>query len=77
MPHAALPMAHAQDLANEPVKQLDHDCRWAVVGSPSRDYLGALSRETHMRRVQFEVLRHRVAERGYPIEKLVMLTPLD
>ena len=59
------------------VLDVDPDYRWAVVGSPSRDYLWVLSRDTHMQRPQFEALRHRAAERGYPIEKLVMSAPLD
>jgi apolipoprotein D and lipocalin family protein len=59
------------------VLDVDPDYRWAVVGSPSRKYLWVLSRDPHMQRAQFEALRHRAAERGYPIEKLVMSAPLN
>lgn len=59
------------------VLDVDPDYRWAVVGSPSRDYLWVLSRDSHMQRAQFEALRHRAAERGYPVEKLVMSAPLN
>lgn len=59
------------------VLDVDPDYRWAVVGSPSRDYLWVLAREPHMQRTQFEALRHRAAQRGYPVEKLVMAAPLD
>ena len=59
------------------VLDLDPDYRWVVVGSPSRDYLWVLSRDTHMQRTQYEALRQRAAQRGYPVEKLVISAPLD
>ena len=50
---------------------LDDDYRWALVGSPSRDYLWLLSRD----RVLDPALRAQLVERaramGYPVEKLV------
>ena len=59
------------------VLDVDPEYRWALVGSPSRNYLWVLSRDPHMQRSQFEALRHRAAERGYPTERLVMSAPLD
>jgi len=59
------------------VLDVDSDYRWAVVGSPGRRYLWVLSREPSMPRTQFEALRRVAAERGYPVEKLVMTAPLD
>lgn len=58
------------------VVDLDPDYRWAVVGSPSKDYLWVLSREPGMSREQFNLLRDRAAQRGYPVDKLVMAAPL-
>ena len=58
------------------VIELDPDYRWAVVGSPSRDYLWVLSRDPSMSREQFTALRERAAQRGYPVDKLVMAAPL-
>lgn len=50
---------------------LDDDYRWALVGSPSREYLWILSRD----RVLDPDVRSKLVERargmGYPVEKLV------
>lgn len=54
------------------VVDLDPEYRWAVVGGPSRKYLWVLSRTPSMDRVQFEAIRARAAQRGYPVEKLVL-----
>lgn len=54
------------------VIELDPDYRWAVVGSPSRDYLWVLSRTPAMPRAQFEAIRARAAQRGYPVQHLVL-----
>jgi len=59
------------------VLDVDPEYRWAVVGSPSRNYLWVLSRDAHMQRSQFEALRHRAQLRGYATERLVMSAPLD
>lgn len=57
---------------------LEHDpqYRWAVVGSPSLDYLWVLSREPTMDRSLFEQLRTRALARGYPVDELVMAAEL-
>lgn len=55
------------------VIELDPEYRWAVVGSPSRKYLWVLSRTPAMARVVFDGIRTRAAERGYPVDKLVMM----
>jgi apolipoprotein D and lipocalin family protein len=59
------------------VVDLDSDYQWVVVGSPSRKYLWVLSRAPAMSRVLFEQLRRRAAERGYPVDKLIMAGSLD
>jgi apolipoprotein D and lipocalin family protein len=59
------------------VIDIDADYRWAVVGSPSHKYLWFLARDPGMQRAQFEALRQRAAQRGYPVEKLVMSAPLN
>lgn len=58
------------------VVDLDPDYRWAVVGSPSRKYLWVLARSPGMHRELFRQLRDRAQQRGYPVEKLVIATPL-
>lgn len=59
------------------VIELDPDYRWAVVGSPSRKYLWVLSREPRMDRRLFDTLREHAAQRGYPVDKLVVAAPVD
>jgi apolipoprotein D and lipocalin family protein len=54
------------------VVDLDPDYRWAVVGGPSRSYLWILSRTPRMDRAQYDAIRARAAQRGYPVEKLVL-----
>lgn len=58
------------------VIELDPDYRWAVVGSPSKKYLWVLSRTPDMDRASFQAIRARSAERGYPVDKLVMMGDL-
>lgn len=53
------------------VVELDPDYRWAVVGGPSRKYLWLLSRTPVMPRAQFDAIRARAAQRGYPVERLI------
>ena len=59
------------------VIDLDPDYRWAVVGGPSRKYLWILSRTPGMERAQFEAIRARAAAKGYPVDDLVMVAPLE
>ena len=54
------------------VVELDPDYRWAVVGGPSRKYLWILSRTPTMDSTQYDAIRARAAQRGYPVEKLVL-----
>jgi apolipoprotein D and lipocalin family protein len=54
------------------VVDLDPAYGWAVVGGPSRDYLWILSRKPTMDRATYEALRARAAQRGYPVEELVL-----
>ena len=58
------------------VIELDPEYRWAVVGGPSRKYLWVLSRTPAMDRATFEGIRSRAAQRGYPVDKLVMAAEL-
>ena len=59
------------------VVDLDPDYRWAVVGGPSRKYLWVLSRSPSMSRTQFDHIKERARQRGYPVDNLVMAAPLD
>lgn len=59
------------------VIEVDADYRWAVVGSPSRKYLWILSRHRGMPRELFDTLEQRARQRGYPVDKLVMMAPLN
>ena len=54
------------------VVELDPDYQWAVVGGPSRKYLWVLSRTPSMSRGQFDAIRARAAQRGYPVDRLLM-----
>ncbi len=65
---AWLPFTWADDW----VVELNPDYRWAVVGSPSRDSLWVLSRTPAMPRAQFEAIRARAAQRGDPVQHLVL-----
>lgn len=55
---------------------LDPDYRWAMVGSPGRDYLWLLSREPRLDPAVRTQLIERARGMGYPVEKLVD-TPHD
>jgi len=59
------------------VIEVGHNYQWAVVGSPSHKYLWVLSRSPSMDRGTFEQIRERAAQRGYPVNDLVMAAPLD
>ncbi len=58
------------------VIELDPDYRWAVVGGPSHKYLWILSRTPSMDSALFGQIRDRARQRGYPVDKLVIATPL-
>ncbi|HWS79230.1 MAG TPA: lipocalin family protein [Thermomonas sp.] len=54
------------------VLELDPEYRWALVGGPDRKYLWILSRSPSMPRAQYEAIRARAAQRGYPVERLIL-----
>jgi apolipoprotein D and lipocalin family protein len=54
------------------VVELDPEYRWAVVGGPSRDYLWILSRTRTMARAEYDAIVARAAQRGYPVDALVL-----
>ena len=56
------------------VIELDPAYRWAVVGGPSRDYLWILSRTPTLARAEYDAIRARAAQRGYPVDELVLPT---
>jgi apolipoprotein D and lipocalin family protein len=58
------------------VVELDPDYQWAVVGGPSRKYMWILSRTPAMDPALFEQIKARAAQRGYPVQALVMAGPL-
>jgi apolipoprotein D and lipocalin family protein len=53
------------------------DYQWAVIGSPSRKYLWVLARRPDMHRALFESILDRAHRRGYAVEKLVVMAPVD
>ena len=59
------------------VIEIDPDYQWAVVGGPSHKYLWILSRTPSMDRAVFDGIRDRAAQRGYPVDKLVMAASLN
>ena len=59
------------------VIEVGHNYQWAVVGNPSQKYLWVLSRSPSMDRGTFEQIRERAAQRGYPVDDLVMAAPQD
>ncbi|GAB6197495.1 lipocalin family protein [Lysobacter xanthus] len=54
---------------------LDDDYRWAIVGSPDRDYLWLLSRDRVLDRGVRDRLVERARAMGYPVEQLVFAQP--
>ena len=58
------------------VVDLDPSYQWAVVGSPTRKYLWVLSRQPSLNRDLFVQLRERARQRGYPVDQLIMSSPL-
>jgi apolipoprotein D and lipocalin family protein len=59
------------------VIEVDADYSWAVVGSPSRKYLWILSRHREMPHALFDVLKQRARQRGYAVDNLMMMAPLN
>ncbi len=59
------------------VIEVDPDYQWAVVGSPSRKYLWILARRPDMPRAQFEAIRERARQRGYAVDNLLLMAPVD
>lgn len=59
------------------VVDIDRDYRWAVVGGPGAKHLWILSREPTMSRGLYATLIKRARSQGYPVEKLVVMTPLE
>ncbi|GAB3732252.1 lipocalin family protein [Luteimonas pelagia] len=59
------------------VLDVDPEYRWAVVGGPGRDALWILSREPRMSRALFERLKADARARGYPVEKLELMAPVE
>jgi apolipoprotein D and lipocalin family protein len=59
------------------VIEVASDYQWAVVGSPSRKYLWILARRPDMRRALFESIKERARRRGYAVENLEIMAPLD
>lgn len=56
------------------VVELDPEYRWAMVGGPDRKYLWILSRSATMPRAEYEAIRARAEQRGYPVDRLVLPT---
>lgn len=56
------------------VLALDRDYQWAIVGTPSRDYLWILSRTPQMKPSLYGLLVDRAAELGFDTKRL-QLTP--
>ena len=59
------------------VIEVDADCQWAVVGSPSRKYLWILSRQPQINPQLLQNLKDRARQRGYPVDQLVMAAPAE
>ena len=68
-----LPMAWADYW----VIEVDADYQWAVIGSPGRKHLWILSRRPTMDRALFQTLKEHSRQRGYPVDRLMMIAPLD
>ncbi|TPG50106.1 hypothetical protein EAH75_00985 [Rhodanobacter glycinis] len=59
------------------VIEVDPDYQWAVVGSPSHKYLWILARRPDMPRALFEDIKHRARQRGYAVEDLLLMAPVN
>jgi apolipoprotein D and lipocalin family protein len=59
------------------VIEVSPDYQWAVVGSPSRKYLWILARRPAMQRALFESIKQRARQRGYPVDELALMAPVN
>ena len=58
------------------VIDIDPDYRWAIIGDPDSKHLWIMSRDKRISRQLYDRLVARASERGYPVEKLVIMSPL-
>lgn len=58
------------------VIDIDPDYRWAVIGEPNARHLWIMSRDKRMSRQLYRRLVDDARARGYPVEKLVTMSPL-
>lgn len=59
------------------VIDIDPDYQWAVVGGPGAKHLWILSRERTMNVALYRRLVDRARDRGYLVDKLIIVSPLD
>lgn len=59
------------------VIDIDPNYQWAVVGGPGAKHLWILSRDRTMGVALYHRLVERARDRGYPVDKLVIVSPLD
>lgn len=59
------------------VIDIDPDYQWAVIGGPDSRHLWIMSRDRRMSGALYDRLVERARQRGYPVEKLVKMTPLN
>lgn len=59
------------------VIDIDPDYQWAIIGGPGATHLWILARNRTMNRALYQRLVARARDRGYPVEKLVIMSPLD
>lgn len=59
------------------VIDIDPDYQWATIGGPGATHLWILARKRTMSRALYQRLVTRARDRGYPVEKLVIMSPLD
>lgn len=59
------------------VIDVDPNYQWAMVGSPDAHHLWILARRPDMTRQLFDQLKVRAQQRGYPVQNLVIMAPLD
>lgn len=59
------------------VIDIDPNYQWAVIGGPGAKHLWILAREQRMNFALYQQLVERARERGYPVDELVVMAPLD
>jgi apolipoprotein D and lipocalin family protein len=59
------------------VIDIDPNYRWAIIGEPDREHLWIMSRDKRMSRQLYDRLVAQARKRGYPVEKLVIMSPLE